>query len=140
MRGFLLIFLITFSIQSFVRGQCSFTLTTAVTNAPCNGSQGSATVTASGGTAPYSYTWSSGPTSSVEPTLLPGTYTVRVTDATPCSETATVIITGSLTASTATRSPLCNGNNGSATVTAFAGTAIHTLGQAALRRLLSLHY
>lgn len=41
---------------------------------------GSATVVVNGGTAPYTYLWSSGHTTPSVATLLPGTYTVTVTD------------------------------------------------------------
>ncbi len=99
---------------------------TAVTNALCNGANGSATISASGGTAPYTYTWSSGPTSSVAPTLLAGTYTVKVTDINNCSTTRSVTITQPTTLNTATAvtNVLCFGNStGAATVTATGGTS-----------------
>lgn len=56
------------------------------------GSDGSATATASGGTAPYSYLWSpfgSGPTLSG---LAAGTYSVSVTDFNACSAQGSVVI------------------------------------------------
>jgi len=56
------------------------------------GSDGSATATASGGTAPYSYFWSpfgSGPTLSG---LAAGTYSVSVTDFNACSAQGSVVI------------------------------------------------
>ena len=102
---------------------------TAVTNALCNGAQGSATVTASGGVgATYSYTWSSGPTTSVEPTLLAGTYTVRVTDANNCTNTASVTITqpSVMVTSTALTNVACNGGTGSASLTATGGAGAYT--------------
>ncbi|MDX2172896.1 MAG: T9SS type A sorting domain-containing protein [Bacteroidota bacterium] len=102
---------------------------TAVTNPLCNGSQGSATVAASGGTSPYTYTWSSGPTSSVEPTLLAGTYTVKVIDAYGCNITKSVTITQppALVTSTAVTNVLCFGaTTGAATVTASGGTSSYT--------------
>ncbi|MBK7669206.1 MAG: SprB repeat-containing protein [Sphingobacteriaceae bacterium] len=97
---------------------------TAMTSPLCNGANGSATITLSGGTTPYTYTWSSGPTSSVEPTLLAGTYTVRGTDASGCSVTRSVTVTqpSAVVASTAVTMPLCNGNNGSGTITLSGGT------------------
>jgi len=106
----------------------SLVTTTAATNALCNGSNGSATVTASGGTGAYSYTWSSGPTTSVEPTLLAGTYTVKVTDANNCTSTKSVTISqpAALSTSTAITNALCNGGSGSATITASGGTGAYS--------------
>ena len=52
------------------------------TNPLCNGgSDGSATVSGSGGTAPYTYIWSNGQTGASATGLTAGTYTATVTDA-----------------------------------------------------------
>jgi len=53
-----------------------------------NTPDGSATATVSGGTAPYSYAWSGGSNTN----LLPGNYTVIVTDANGCKDTASFTI------------------------------------------------
>ncbi|WP_337045176.1 Ig-like domain-containing protein, partial [Emticicia sp. 17c] len=100
-------------------------------NVKCNaGNDGSATVTASGGTGPYTYQWSpSGGTSATASSLTAGTYTVTVKDANNCSVTATVTITqpAVLTASVTGVNVKCNvGNDGSATVTASGGTGPYT--------------
>lgn len=51
-------------------------------NPTCNGANdGSITVTAAGGTAPYTYLWSNGQTTATASNLLAGTYTVTVTGA-----------------------------------------------------------
>ncbi|WMX13644.1 T9SS type A sorting domain-containing protein [Aureispira sp. CCB-E] len=57
-------------------------------------SNGSASVTATGGTAPYTYQWDDAnqQTSDVATGLTTGTYTVLVTDANGCTQTATVNI------------------------------------------------
>lgn len=61
--------------------------------ASCGGcDDGEATATGSGGTAPYTYIWSNGDASMVADSLLPGTYTVTITDANGCSDTASVLI------------------------------------------------
>lgn len=93
--------------------------------APCNGT-GSATVSVSGGAAPYSYLWSTTPaqTSPTASGLPPGTYSVTVTDASGCANTGIVQV-GSLNpviVSLTTTPASCNGV-GSATVTASGGTA-----------------
>src|SRR5690606_5379758 len=64
----------------------------------CNGAKnGSATVTVTGGTAPFTYVWSNGTTTTnaTVNNLDVGTYTVMITDANGCSSTtpATVTIT-----------------------------------------------
>jgi hypothetical protein len=63
-------------------GQGSLTLVINGTDAKCNGSSnGSATVTPSGGTSPYTYSWApSGGTNSAATGLTVGTYSVTVTD------------------------------------------------------------
>ena len=72
-------------------------LTLSISSTPASCSQesdGTMTVNVSGGTSPYSYTWSTNPvqtTASV--TGLPaGTYTVTVTDANACTDSATASI------------------------------------------------
>ncbi len=101
---------------------------TATVNDLCNGgANGSATVTAGGGTPGYSYNWTPiGGTGSTGTGLTAGTYTVTVTDSKGCTATTTVTITEPtpVTATiTATTNVSCNGqNNGSATVTAGGGT------------------
>ncbi|HRH38032.1 MAG TPA: SprB repeat-containing protein, partial [Flavobacteriales bacterium] len=106
----------------------------ASTNVLCFGnSTGSATVSVSGGTPTYSYSWNSAPaqTTATASNLPTGSYTCTITDANGCSATANVTISGpasaliaSLTAST---NVLCTGNNtGSATVTASGGSGVIT--------------
>ncbi len=63
------------------------------TNVNCfNGNDGSINLTASGGTAPYSYRWSNGRTTQDISGLTAGTYTVAVTDANGCEQTASFTI------------------------------------------------
>jgi gliding motility-associated-like protein len=60
----------------------------------CDGSSdGSATASATGGQAPYSFLWSNGATSNQAQGLQAGSYTVTVTDANQCSDLATVNLT-----------------------------------------------
>ncbi|MFT4525747.1 MAG: subtilisin family serine protease, partial [Bacteroidia bacterium] len=63
------------------------------TDADCyGGPTGSATASASGGAAPYSYAWSSGGTSSTENGLSAGSYSVTITDNNGCADMALVTI------------------------------------------------
>ncbi|MFL9844307.1 beta strand repeat-containing protein, partial [Flavobacterium rhizosphaerae] len=96
-------------------------------NVSCNGeSNGSATVTATGGTSPYTYAWSNSATTASITGVAEGTYTVTVTDVNGCTATTSVTITepGVLTASGVVNSNIsCNGGaNGSATVIVTGGT------------------
>jgi large repetitive protein len=63
-------------------------------NVSCSGgSNGSATVTVTSGTFPYTYSWSSGHTTATASGLPAGTYICTVTDANGCQQTHTVTIT-----------------------------------------------
>jgi gliding motility-associated-like protein len=106
---------------------------TASSNVSCfGGTNGSATVSAAGGTAPYTYLWNGGTTPTAPSTdgLAAGTASVVVADFNNCQMTVTVDITQptALTAAiTASTNVSCNGGtNGSATVTANGGTAPYT--------------
>jgi gliding motility-associated-like protein len=69
-----------------------FTITASSTAADCGGSNGDATVTVSGGLAPYTYAWSNGATSATASALVGGLYEVTITDANGCSATEYVIV------------------------------------------------
>lgn len=73
-----------------------------------------------GGTAPFTYSWSTSETTSVITVAGPGTYTVTCTDANGCESDTTFILTdfSAPTASCAGTNPICNGDsNGEVTVT-----------------------
>ncbi|MBL0050354.1 MAG: hypothetical protein IPP29_01925 [Bacteroidetes bacterium] len=57
------------------------------------GSNGSVTAQPLGGTAPYSYVWSTGATTQTISSLAAGTYTVTITDANGCTKVGTATIT-----------------------------------------------
>src|SRR6185295_19278911 len=95
---------------------------TSQVNISCNGgNNGSATVTVSGGTPGYTYSWApAGGNAATASSLAAGTYTCTITDANSCTTTQTVSITqpSVLTATSSQVNISCNGgNNGSATVT-----------------------
>lgn len=64
-------------------------LTSAVTQPTCPqlGNNGSAVLSSTGGTAPYSYTWANGATNDNLQQMPPGSYAVTLTDAHHCSAT-----------------------------------------------------
>ncbi len=73
---------------------CIMTIQAAQFTVGCEGqSNSSATVSASDGTAPYSYSWSNGDTQNINDNLAAGVYTVTVTDAVGCTASAAVTIT-----------------------------------------------
>ncbi|MBI4930285.1 MAG: T9SS type A sorting domain-containing protein [Bacteroidetes bacterium] len=104
----------------------AITITATQTNASCfGGNNGTASVTASGGTPPYIYVWSNGQTTSSATGLSAGNYSVIITDANGCTAIATVIITepATLTLVTSQTNVSCfGGSNGSATVNVSGGT------------------
>ena len=96
-------------------------------NVSCNGgNNGCTTVCAGGGTAPYAYMWSPvGSTTATACNLPAGNYTVTVTDANGCMQTATATITQPTPISTniGYSNVLCYGQcNASAGVTTIGGT------------------
>lgn len=83
------------------------TLTSSITPATCGNNNGAATITPSGGTPGYTYSWLPvGGTGATASGLAAGSYTVTVKDAHNCQQTITVVITttGAVT-STFTQSP-----------------------------------
>ncbi len=100
-----------------------------ITNVLCyGGTSGSAIVATSGGTAPYMYKWSDGEISDTAKALGNSTYSVMITDAHGCLDSATVSISQPafpLSVSTSPTAATC-GDNGSATATGHGGTPPYT--------------
>ncbi|PHR18355.1 MAG: hypothetical protein COA38_20090, partial [Fluviicola sp.] len=86
----------------------------------CNGGTADITVSATGGTAPY--------TGTGVYNVSAGTYTYTVTDANGCSITVTTTVTepNALSVTTSSTSILCNGGTADITVSATGGTAPYT--------------
>jgi len=103
----------------------TLTPTTSAVNELCNGgSTGSVSVTGvTNGTAPYTYTWNAGQTTTTVTGLPPGTYTVTAKDANGCTGTATATITqpALINITTSTAPTTCSGSTGTASVTAVTG-------------------
>ncbi|HRD40078.1 MAG TPA: hypothetical protein PLC65_15740, partial [Bacteroidia bacterium] len=106
----------------------SVNITTTGTVLTCNnGCTGAASANASGGTLPYTYTWTSVPTQSTQVAtgLCAGSYTVTVADQLGCSNTGTInfvnppAINVTSTVTAATCNSVCNG---AISVTASGGT------------------
>ena len=134
----------TYSVTITDNNSCSITISNILVSQPpalvisiekinvsCNGgSNGSATVTATGGTGNYSYQWSpSGGNAATASGLQAGTYTVTVTDENNCQNSQQVIIgePSILDATQAQTDVLCNGGStGTATVTPIGGAGDYT--------------
>lgn len=93
--------------------------------ATCKAADGSATAQVKGGTGGYKYSWSTTPvqTTATASNLLPGTYTVTVTDANNCSESKSITVDkkGSLSATISGIDEKCGLRNGSVTIDATGG-------------------
>lgn len=99
----------------------------AIENVSCTGTaDGSAQVTVSGGTSPYTYSWApGGSTATMISNLSEGTYTCTVTDAKGCIKTASINITKPVpfTSSAVFTNVTCKGgNDGSASIVVNGGT------------------
>ncbi len=104
-------------------------ITGTATATSCSGSNGSITVSATGGTGTKTFTWSNGATGATISNLAAGSYIVTAHDANNCTATQTytvtspanIVITGTATNIT------CSGtNNGSISVSATGGTGNKT--------------
>ncbi|MFM9057064.1 MAG: beta strand repeat-containing protein, partial [Bacteroidota bacterium] len=96
------------------------------TNVDCNGNAtGAADLSVTGGTAPYSYSWSNGASTQDLSSIVAGTYTVVVTDANGCTISRSITITqpATLVASSSNTSVTCLGATSTITVSAVGGTA-----------------
>lgn len=82
----------TASDTALVTEPAAITITTTAVDAHCNQSDGSATASASGGSGTLNYQWISGPASANYNNIPVNTYSVVVTDANGCSDTATAIV------------------------------------------------
>lgn len=85
-----------------------------------NANDGTADITVSGGTAPYTFNWSNGSTTEDLSGLAGGNYTVIVTDANSCSENASItIITNTncnATIANFSTNPLTHSGNGASSI------------------------
>ncbi len=101
-----------------------------ITNVLCSGgSNGSISISPTGGTGPYTYLWSNGSTTPLISNLISQSYTVTVTDSKNCTKTSTYTITepDPITILFTTTPVSCfNGSNGTANTTISGGTLPYT--------------
>lgn len=105
-------------------------LTYDISHTTCSGnSDGSISVSASGGVGPYSYLWSTGSTENALTGLIAGDYDVLVTDSLGCTYSQTFTVESSNTISIAgivTKSS-CSASDGSIDLTLSGGTGNYTI-------------
>lgn len=102
----------------------AITMTFSTQSANCGQSNGTATVTPSGGVGGYTYLWSSGATSATASNLAAGSYDVTVTDANGCQMIGTTALSNSNapTGTSVSVNPTCNGDSdGSVDLTVTGG-------------------
>ncbi len=108
----------------------AITVTTSSTDASCTVNNGTATVSASGGTGAFTYLWSNSLTTQTISNLAPGTYSVTVRDGNSCTATppgsVTINAIGSIALSPVAYDAACGNSNGSAIANPVAGTAPFT--------------
>lgn len=106
-------------------------LSTSATLTSCSSPTGTATVVATGGTAPYSYSWTTYPpqTTATATALNGGYYVVNVVDAQGCfqNQSAQVGFNTNLSISASHVDAHCGGAAGSASVVVTGGTGPYTL-------------
>jgi gliding motility-associated-like protein len=126
MKNTLLVFLLLFAA---IRGYCQCTLSVNLTSSGpsiCSGSSVVLTATASAGTAPFTYAWSTGQSTASISVNKPGTYTVTVSDKTagcqPVKQSITITSGVAPAAPTAANAVACPNSPVTLTATAPGGT------------------
>ncbi len=107
----------------------ALTSTISGTNVTCPGeANGTASVSASGGSQPYTYLWNTFQTSDTIINLAGGTYYVIVTDNNGCKNEDSVVITqpAPFVINLSVTNALCHGDSGSITLTISGGTGADT--------------
>ena len=104
----------------------SATITSTITDVLCNGgATGEISISASGGTSPYTYSWSNGQSTQTATNLSSGQFLCEIYDANGCFsyELATIVEPSAITTSASSINPSGSGSlDGEATVVANGGT------------------
>jgi len=115
----------TGSASKTIQGSPTMSINLAVQNVACNGnSTGSFSATVAGGTAPFSYLWNNGATTSSISNLVAGSYSVTVTDNLGCTKSQSGTVTQPPVLDISfSNSPGSCGSNGTSTANVTGGTA-----------------
>lgn len=120
----------TGSTWSYVNSSTPISVTYASTASSCTSPTGSATLTISGGTAPYTTTWHTIPahTGATISSMPAGTYWFDVVDAVGCTQSGSVVISPVhiIGASFSPTAALCTTSSGAMSVSPFGGTGPYT--------------
>ncbi len=119
----------TTTINAEIAAAAGLTISSTPTSPSCAGEAGgSISVDISGGAAPYTYTWSNGATTEDISNLMPGGYTLNVTDANGCTISTTAVIDApsALAATSVPTMPKCIGMVGSIDITVTGGSGNYT--------------
>lgn len=119
----------TQTLNSYITVNAAPNGTTSIVDAACGQSNGSASVTATGGSAPYSYSWSpSGGSGATASNLSAGAYNVTITDANGCTSTTSANVgnQGGPTVVPSSTNAGCAQNDGAASVNVSGGQAPYT--------------
>ncbi len=115
------------SFTTNITSPVQITAASTVASPSCGLCNGSSTITASGGTAPFTYSWTSGATGTQASSLCAGLYQVSITDFNGCNQLQNIAISNSngITGETFSIQPiLCSSLcNGAVTVSPIGGTA-----------------
>ena len=101
------------------------TINTNITPANCGNSDGTATAIVTGGTAPYTYLWTTGDVTASVSGLVAGNYSVVVTDSKSCMKIKSVAISndnGPVISNSVITEASCNSSNGSIDITISGGS------------------
>jgi gliding motility-associated-like protein len=114
----------TATASTTISSSSAIAATVAPTGTTCGNADGSAIVTITAGTGPYSYLWSNNQTTNPATALSAGNYQVTITGAGGCTATASTTISSSsaIVATVAPTGTTCGNADGSAIVTITAGT------------------
>jgi len=116
-------------VNAMVGSTAGLAVTESITDGACAGvARGSIDITVSGGTAPYTYSWTNGATTEDIHDLMPGTYSVVITDANGCQlmGTYTIVAPNSIEATSEVDNPDCSEATGKINITVSGGTAPYT--------------